>query len=176
MATVTLYHTSYQPITKIEKGSITHRFDDVLFFAYKPYTLNVGTQHLYEVEVDESELVTVYNLSDDPIAIKEIKDEMEFGFDTHITDDQAFDILTSKHDKTWIEMVADVHYDGDIDIAWVWIDFEKRADFSWALQRIQAQTAKRDGFLGAISEDEQGEVVMIPMFEKEHLLTYKGEW
>ena len=29
---------------------------------------------------------------------------------------------------------------------------------------------------GAISEDEQGEVVMIPMFEKEHLLTYKGEW
>ena len=53
---------------------------------------------------------------------------------------------------------------------------EKRADFSWTLQRIQAQTAKRDGFLGAISEDEQGEVVMIPMFEKEHLLTYKGEW
>lgn len=176
MATVTLYHTSYQPITKIEKDSITHRFDDVLFFAYQPYTPNVGTQHLYEVEVDESELVTVYNLSDDPIAFKEIKDEMEFGFDTPITDDQAFDILTSKHDKTWIEMIADVHYDGDIDMAWSLIDFEKRADFSWTLQRIQAQTAKRDGFLGAISEDEQGEVVMIPMFEKEHLLTYKGEW
>ena len=88
-----------------------------------------------EVEVDESELVTVYNISDDPIAIKEIKDEMEFGFDTPITDDQAFDILTSKHDKTWIEMIADVHYDGDIDMAWGLIDFEKRADFSWTLQR-----------------------------------------
>ena len=72
-------------------------------------------------------------------------------------------------------MIADVHY-GDTDVAWYKIDAEKRADLYWTLQRIQAQTAKRDGFLGAISEDEQGEVVMIPMFEKEHLLTYKGEW
>ena len=176
MATVTLYHTSYQHITKIEKSNINHRFGDVLFFAYQPYTPNIGTQHLYEVEVDESGLVTVYNLSADPIAIKEIKYEMEFGFDTPIADDQAFDVLTSKYDDTWIEMIADVHYDGDTDVAWYKIDAEKRADLSWTLQRIQAQTAKRDGFLGAISEDEQGEVVMIPMFEKEHLLTYKGEW
>ena len=176
MATVTLYHTSYQPITKIEKGNINHRFDDVLFFAYQPYTPNIDTQHLYEVEVDESELVTVYNLPDDPIAIKEIKYEMEFGFDTPITDEQAFDVLTSKYDDTWIEMIADVHYEGDTDVAWYKIDAEKRADFYWALQRIQAQTAKRYGFLGAISEDEQGEVVMIPMFQKEQLLTYKGEW
>ena len=42
-------------------------------------------------------------------------------------------------------MIADVHY-GDTDVAWYKIDAEKRADLSWTLQRIQAQTAKRDGF------------------------------
>ena len=55
------------------------------------------------------------------------------------------------------------------------IDCDDVMEFDWEIQAIQAQSAKKQGYDGCVSYDEQGSVYMIPMFGRENLLNLVGK-
>lgn len=172
----TLYHTSTGKITKIEKGNTSFIFDDVLFFAYSPYYLGPSSgKELYSMEVDDSELVYAYDLPADAKAIKLITDRLYYGFDVELSEDEAFDILTTRGDDAWKDIICEKKYDDDNDLMTYEEDSERLADFSWKMQMIKAHAAQRAGYLGVLDIDEQGDVAIIPMFGKESRLVLE-EW
>ena len=146
-----LYHTSPEKIEKINKNR--GPFSGALFFSDSPYYMSTASKNVYTVNVEDSDFIDLYDLDNDAEIIEDIKHMFNALFDQDINDDDAYDYLVE-----------------DIDIFSQDLDGELSSEFSWFLQGIQAKAAKKQGYLGVLSDDEQGAVWIINMINKEHLL------
>ena len=151
-----IFHTSPNVISKINKNN--HLFEDSLFFSDNIYSM--GGSHVYSINIETYTgklFITGYDLiyrndySKDIIEfIEEIKDMSD-----SIDDDIAEEILAEK------DFIAD--YTGDYED-------------EWTIQSIQGKIARKLGYLGFKGKDEQGTVYIIPMYGREDLLVYEGEY
>ena len=138
-----IYHTSPSQITSIHNKGL---FGDVLFFSNNVYEM-AAANFVYSVDAEELSFIEPCQIADE-VTTQEV---MAYA---KVDEDTAFDLLT-----------------GDVDAYDICDDCEDAADLSWKIQYFQAQAAKRMGFDGCKSRDEQGAVYMIPMFGRESLLT-----
>ncbi|MCK4814919.1 hypothetical protein KA005_04040 [bacterium] len=92
---------------------------------------------VYELEINN--VIEACQI-DDEVGFKEISEK--FGIDA----DLAIEVLC-----------------GDTQIGHITGDYED----NWFVQKVQAQSAKRMGFEGVESDDEQGVVFIIPMLNRE---------
>ena len=138
-----IYHTSHSEIKEIHNKGL---FGDVLFFSNNVYEM-ADANFVYSVDAEELSFIEPCQI-DDEVTTQEVMAYAKVGENT------AFDLLT-----------------GGVDAYEVCDDCEDAADLSWKIQYFQAQAAKRMGFDGCKSQDEQGAVYMIPMFGRESLLT-----
>ena len=150
-----LLHTSPSQITKIQDFYIHNEFQGALFFSQDLYFTTVQG-FIYSIDVDDSQIITAWDLEYNQDIIDEIKDRFDTYFDCNIDDDEAMDYLCEDLTIWECEQAQE--------------NWEARADFSWFLQGIQAKAAKAQGALCFQSEDEQGTVYIINMINKEHLL------
>lgn len=137
-----IYHTSHSKIENIHNKGL---FGDVLFFSNEVYEM-ADANFVYAVDTEELSFI-------EPCQIDDETTTQEVMAYAKVDEDTAFDLLT-----------------GDVDAYDICDDCEDAADLSWKIQYFQAQAAKRMGFDGCKSRDEQGAVYMIPMFCRENLL------
>ena len=137
-----IYHTSPTQITSIHNKGL---FGGVLFFSNNVYEM-AAANFVYSVDAEELSFIEPCQI-DNEVTTQEV---MAYA---KVDEDTAFDLLT-----------------GDVDAYDICDDCEDAADLSWKIQYFQAQAAKRMGFDGCKSRDEQGAVYMIPMFGRENLL------
>ena len=138
-----IYHTSHSEIKEIHNKGL---FGDVLFFSNNVYEM-ADANFIYSVDSDELSFI-------EPCQIDNEETLQEVINYAKVDEDTAFDLLA-----------------GYIDAYEICDDCEDAADLSWKIQYFQAQAAKRMGFDGCKSQDEQGAVYMIPMFGRESILT-----
>lgn len=135
---VTMIHTSPNPITA---GTIHHNgaAGDCLFFSGDAYIMTAARKvYVYEAEF---ECVTAWNLADDEIVAEIAR---RFGCD----EDLAQRLLDGREELLWQDFDAD----GE--------------DQLW-LQGKQGECAKKMGYDGCQSVDEQGVVYIVPMAGRE---------
>ena len=137
-----IYHTSHDEIKEIHNNGM---FGDVLFFSNNIYEM-AKANFVYSVDADELSFI-------EPCQIDNEETTQEVMAYAKVDEDTAFDLLSDKVDA------YEIHE-----------DYEDAADLCWRIQYFQAQAAKRMGFDGCKSRDEQGAVYMIPMFGRENLL------
>lgn len=144
----TVYHTSPNKIEKITKNG---KFDDCLFFSSNIYSMGevVAT---YEMDVECLEVERFFYQDDcdklDSI-IEHVRDYANYlGADIDL--EEAQDLLDSTNEA----------YDV--------VDYDVAGELSWFIQTRQGEAAKVLGYNGAIAEDEQGTVYIIPMFGREN--------
>lgn len=138
-----IYHTSHSEIKEIHNKGL---FGDVLFFSNNVYEM-ADAKFIYSVDSDDLSFIEPCQIDNEYT----VNDVMNYA---KVDEDTAFELLT-----------------GDVDAYDICDDYEDAADLSWKIQYFQAQAAKRMGFDGCKSQDEQGAVYMIPMFGRELLLT-----
>ena len=137
-----IFHTSPKKISRIEK---TELFDDVLFFSDSLYYMNTESRFVYSLEIEESELLDVssvfYDDNSDKIddIIADLAEYADVDFET------AQDLLDETQSI---------------------VDYTNDCEDLWYIQKLQAQIAKKMGYKGAIAEDEQGTVYIIPCSDK----------
>ena len=150
-----LLHTSPTKIEKIQSFYIHNEFQGALFFSQDLYfTTKQG--FVYEIDIDESQIITAWDLEYNQDIIDEIKDRFNTYFDCNIDNDEAMDYLCEDL-NIWESEEAQNNC-------------EERADFSWFMQGVQAKAAKLQGALCYQSEDEQGTVYIVNMINNEQLL------
>ena len=154
-----IYHTSPVEIKEIKANNGI--FEDVLFFSSHVYKMAVGEVFVYEVDSDELSFADVCDLYDEEIG-QEIADKIAYLSGQDIDLDLAYDLLGG-YKSIW-EVGGDFDFDGEL-----------MADVDWFIQAKQAKCAVKMGFDGALGEDEQGAVYMIPMFNRENLLKFIGK-
>ena len=137
-----IYHTSHSKIENIHNKGL---FGDVLFFSNEVYEM-AAANFVYAVDTEELSFI-------EPCQIDDEATTQEVMAYAKVDEDTAFDLLS-----------------GNVDAYDICDDYEDAADLSWKIQYFQAQAAKRMGFDGCKSRDEQGAVYMIPMFGRENLL------
>lgn len=141
---LTIYHTSPSEINSIHKNGM---FEDVLFFSTTPYFMTaVSNPVVYELKAKHSDFCNKSVLADcsDEIA--------ELAFKFEVTNEVAEQLLTeeiSAYDVFSCDMASEA---------------------SWSVQTAQARAAKKLGFLGVKTQDEQGTVYAICMTGKEYIL------
>ena len=151
------YHTSPDEIAKIDKAG---KFVSNLFFSDEPYFMTeAANPKVYSMDLNEDDLLEVsrlpyMDLTDDQNGIyrqyiEEVKDKFSIE-----DDDLAEDILTEAEN---VYSIAD-------DLG---IEPEDLADASWGVQRLIGDMANDMGFKGALATDEQGEVLISNMLNRE---------
>ena len=137
-----LHHMTHTEIKEVKK---TGHFADVFFFGEEVHYMMEGREHHYTIDTKEVEFVNVQNFANYQAnnESKKIINQLANALD--IDYEEAFEVLCENE-----------QYNDD--------------DYAY-LQIIQAKYAVTIGFDGAISQDEQGDVYMIPMFGRESLLT-----
>lgn len=134
------FHTSPSEINSISKNG---RFGDVLFFSTnKPYSMG-KVKKTYGMEFDENNIIDVSDLEDES-SVKKISNI--FG----LSEEEALDALQGKVN------MYDIIEDPEI-----------ASEASWRIQQIQTEAAKNEGYQAARGVDEQGEVLMAPMYGRE---------
>jgi hypothetical protein len=136
-----LIHTSPEIIKKITEIG---RFDDCLFFSSSEYTMcHHNNYFVYEMSVDESQIIARDELYDD-----EIINDIAVLFKVKTCDaENLLNGTASAFDEEF--------------------DFIDRGEVCWDLQAFAGKCAKKMGFVGCSDRDEQGEVFIIPMINKE---------
>lgn len=134
-----LYHTSPKEITKITKNGA---FGESLCFSADVYSMSVGTDFIYSIELEESDVIEAsrFFYQDDCDALDSIVE--------HI-------MSVVECDKEEAESYLDgsaSHEDAEID---------------WMIQGMMGDAAKLLGYKAAQAQDEQGAVYIVPMFGKE---------
>lgn len=141
----TVYHTSPETIIEITMNGL---FDDCLFFSTDVYAMgNVVKTYSMEVECLEAERF-FYRDNCDEILKDVVKDIMSY-FDC--SEETACDLLDNTEDS--FQYAYNKGLDG--------------GEGSWYIQKKQGEAGKLLGYDGAISDDEQGTVYIIPMFGRE---------
>ncbi len=147
---IELLHTSPVLIDKIEKETGFGQFGDVLFFSEEEYVMTASeTVHVYSLELKENQIIEACDLEDS----EAVADIARFSG----CDDELAEELLTSYTEAYNEFSDSK-------------DGEEISDISWYIQRVQAEAAKRMGYLAVKGEDEQGTVYAICMFEKENLL------
>ena len=156
--TQTLYHCSPTVIDKIDPNSPFGEFMGTLFFASGfPYSPGL-CDYVYKLTMTYDQIIHIRNLEPTDDELQEIIHMVDAycGFDK-LNADQAYKLLTEV-------------YSEDLFVAYMGGDECVLSDFTWWLQGQQARVARRMGYFGAESEDENGYVVMADMVGREHLL------
>lgn len=146
MDTLTLYHTSPEPITSIDRSGL---FGDCLCFASRPYVMTAAAQpRVYRIELPESEVVeasTFFHRDDcDRLAGIVARVAEMVGCD----EDAAEDLLSGRQAL--------------LDVA---NEFDPEQDFE--IQRLQAEAARALGYRAVQTVDEQGAMWLVSMFGRE---------
>ena len=135
-----LFHTSPNKITKINTFG---KFADCLFFADKPYYMTSGNAVVYKIDAEDMDFISASQLYDEEI-VSEICNRFN-------CDEDTAEALLDGRESVWNHEFAD-------------------ADNDWWIQELQGRCAKKMGYDGCKSRDEQGVVYIIPMFGRENLL------
>jgi hypothetical protein len=148
MATVSVFHTSPEPITKIgARGT----FGSHLCFADRVYAMAQGPLHVYRLDLDEGEIVESGRLlyADTEGKIAGITQRiMELA---ECDEDTADELLSQRADVSTLEHIA----------------AEDAADIGWKIQRLTAEAGRLLGYRGVSMQDEQGTVYLIDMLGRE---------
>lgn len=141
---ITITHTSPELITKItSNGGCTE--SDVLFFSLNDYQMSVGNVYVYDMQIDESKIISVSQLYCENV-VAEVA--ALFSCD----EDDAESILDSTKNE-W--------------------DFDSDAEKSWRLQGLRARAAKNMGYIAVEDTDENGVVYIICMTDLESKLVQR---
>ena len=158
--TQTLYHCSPTVIDKIDPNSPNGEFMGTLFFA-SGYPYSPGLcDYVYKLTMTYDQIIHIRNLEPTDDELQEIIRMVDAycGFDK-LNADQAYELLTEVYSEDlFVAYMGGDECVGDL------------SDFTWWLQGQQARVARRMGYFGAESEDENGYVVMADMVGREHLL------
>jgi len=141
-------HTSPTEITKITPF---HLFEGSLFFSTNGYTMTQSNViYTYSMDIDEEEITDQFELYDEEI-ITEISEEL------NISVEDAERVLDGRDSAI--------------------LDHFSTAEQDWWIQAKQAECAKKMGFVGVESVDENGTVYIINMIGKEselNLISVEG--
>ncbi len=147
-----LYHTSPVEIDKIEQSHGV--FGDVFFFSDSVYVTGAGERVVYSIDASGLAFAEPYQL-DDAGVVSEIAKHLGVG------EEDALDLLDGSKQPHDFEPFR--------------VDAKAAQDAFWYIQRQQAQCAKKMGYDGCETKDEQGTVWMIPMFGRDELLVKEPE-
>ncbi len=143
-----IYHTSPEKIKKIDdRGG---NFQDSLFFSTEEYNMSVGKTTTYALDIDNMSFIdpSDFFYEDDYEKLNDIvKDIQNYA---EVDEEKAQGLLDGSEDP------YDLIEDG-----------EMAGELSWYLQGKQGEASKKLGYDGALSEDEQGSVYIIPMLNRE---------
>jgi len=150
-----IYHTSANKIEKIEQNG---SFGSVLFFSKTPYCTG-RARFTYEMEVDEDEVVGAYEaLYLDAIDysvikkfIAELQDYLQRCFNVEVSDEDTLTELLFEEVNT---------YD-------FFDDSETAAETGWYIQQLLGEMARDTGYKAFVSKDEQGQVFIADMYQRE---------
>lgn len=130
-------HTSPVEITNIVKTGV---FDDCLFFSDSEYVMTAAdVVYVYSLDIEDESLISCYELHDDEV-IEDIIRVLD-------VDAEAAESMLC----------------GDTTA----FDNGLVGEDDWWIQAKQGECAKKMGYAGCISEDEQGTVYIVPMFGRE---------
>lgn len=138
-----LFHTSPKMIEKIAKG----RFDGLLFFSAHEYHMS-KVKAVYQIDVDESDLIDVNSLFYHEDADKLSNIVAEFAASNEIDEDVAENLISERQSAF------------DLDV-------EDPSDLSWDAQKVAGRCAKALGYRGCFGQDEQGRYYLIDMLGRE---------
>lgn len=162
-------HCSPGKITKITKNiNITN---DTLFFSEREYGMCLGKgDYVYHLYVDkEKDIISVEELHDKEIINKIYEDYLKYNIETgdlNLNKDEALQLAEDLLDTS-----ENPFYKFDEVLPG-----EEIAEMQWGLQALQAECARKMGYIGALGEDEQGRVLMVSMYEREHLIKYSHRY
>lgn len=155
----TVYHTTREREIKLRKGGGPSGTS--LFFATGIYELSSHAKHVFSLTLDEAkgDIVSACYLEDEE-SVEQIADT--FGVDK----ETALGLLQAEINE-W-----DLCNDGELP------NFpnggQDLAEASWWLQGVRGSVARKMGYIACEDIDEQGTVIIADLFEREHLLTYRG--
>ena len=113
-------------------------FNDCLFFSIDEYAMG-NVEAVYTLNIEEDKIIDTAELDCD-----EVVADIALALDC--TEDEAFDMLTSEIEAQ---------------------DITGDCEDSWYIQAKQGEAAKLMGYEACESQDEQGAVYIVPMFERE---------
>ena len=167
LGTQTLFHCSPTVIDKIDPSPTSGEFMGTLFFASdEPYSPGL-CDYVYKLTMDYDQIIHIRNLepTDDELQETIRMVDVYCGFDK-LNADQAHDVLTKVYGKSLlVDYLGGEEYFYNRDDGYGCV-----GEFGWWLQGQQARVAKRMGYFGAESIDENGYVVMADMVGREYLL------
>jgi hypothetical protein len=136
---MTLYHTSPAPITAITEHG---RFGSFLFFSGHVYSMTAGTPVVYQIDLDDADVIDAGSLffHEQAGALAGLVAEVQAM--TGCDEDEAEDLISQKTDC------------GD-------------AEQSWDIQRIAGRAARILGFRAVKMQDEQGAAYLVDMLGRE---------
>jgi len=146
-----VYHTSPVEIKTIDK--YYGLFDDCLFFSWNPYSMSVGEVVLYSLDISDMDFLDV--------------SQIFYKYDQNENETVMSCIRRFMNYFNVDQETAEGLIEGSINE----IDANLDDEAMFFIQKEQGHIARDLGYFGAESEDEQGSVLIVPMFGKEHLLT-----
>jgi len=146
----TVYHTSPEAITEITMNGL---FDDCLFFSTDIYSMGdiVAT---YEMEVECLETSSFFYQDNCDEILKDVVSTVAMYFDCD--NDTAIDLLDDTK-RAFFYMCENGNNENG-----------EAGEAAWYIQKKQGEAGKLLGYDGAISDDEQGTVYIIPMMGREN--------
>lgn len=151
------YHTSPEEISKIDKSG---KFGSNLFFSDEPYFMTEAAEpKVYAMDLNEDDLLEVSRLP-----YMDLTDEQSDVYKRYVEDIK--DRLSIEDDELAEELLTESEdvYSVAEDLG---IEPEDLADASWEIQRLIGDMASAMGFKGALATDEQGEVLISNMLNRE---------
>lgn len=174
-----LYHTSPRDIEKIHDQGL---YGSSLFFSHNPYFMGGHEGIVYEMDIDENEILDVSRIPyldlEDFEKIKPVVEEIQEI--TELNEEESTDLLSEKKDiqslYNELEEYANFYHENDHNE-----DDKQRklnlyenlgqkdlGDIAWKIQSLAGKAAKLLGFRGAKLFDEQGVSYLIDMMNKEY--------
>ena len=130
-------------------------FDDCLCFAVDIYFMYLKKDPvIYEMEIDEDEIIDVAALYDEGI-IKHISDVIECDLDVA---ESLLDGTESIYGLFSFDEIGG-HSEGKTPF--------EMAEMDWFIQARQGECAKKMGYEACAAEDEQGTVYIVPMYGRD---------
>ena len=158
-------HTSPNQIKTIKRSGydIDVEFSGCLFFSDDIYSMSASMElHHYTIEIDQHECISAHMLED--VLIDEVK---------------ATDHIVNYAGSLGFDLDADLAYEFLDCSSLVWDHLPSESGdlcyLDWYIQGIQGRVARQMGFVACESEDEQGTVYIVDMYNRENLLKYEGE-
>lgn len=151
-----LKHTSPSPIDKIHCDGL---FDEFLFFSSRTYQMCAGKAIVYQVEIEENEIIEASHFfyHDDAEKLQPLVEQVMAW--NSCDEDMAAGLIDGTVDV--YECYEELGYSDMSDVA----------DLSFETQRYAGRAAKLLGYRAVAVRDEQGTAYMIDMTGREHEMT-----